>query len=42
MPEPIVCQEASLLDASSFPCPLPLTFYKLLSVTRWLKGDENL
>src|SRR5262249_20907815 len=30
IPEPIVWKEASLLDASSFPCPLPLTFYKLL------------
>jgi hypothetical protein len=34
MPEPIVWNEASLLEAASFPCPLPLTCYKLLEIAR--------
>jgi hypothetical protein len=34
IPEPIGWNEASLLDAASFPCPLPLPCYKLLEIER--------
>src|SRR2546427_697590 len=32
--EPIVCKEANILDASSFPCPPTLTFSKLREIER--------
>jgi hypothetical protein len=38
----IACKDVGLFEAFSCSWPPSPTFYKLLSVTRWLKGGENL
>jgi len=38
----IACKDVGRFAAFSCPWPPTSTFYKLLAVTRWLKGGENL